>query len=94
MKTFLEKSIDLGHVVVTAHANNELATDDVICALTRHASCDWGDVCDEDWERNNRAAQRKDARIFSAYHDEFDTKFWIITEWNRSYTTVLFPEDY
>lgn len=62
-------------------------------ALARHAAGDWGDLCDEDWHTNNEAP-KNGARLFSAYHSDDGVKFWIITEADRSVTTVLLPEEY
>lgn len=64
-------------------------------ALQMHTSGDWGDICDEDWE-NNQKALANGERLFSAYWmDDLHTeKIWIITEADRSATTVLFPDEY
>lgn len=69
--------------------------------LTRHRSGDWGCVCKEDWQTNDLAAEQGD-RILSAYplnslrpskgHGE--NTIWIITEYDRSVTTIMLPEDY
>lgn len=70
--------------------------------LERHFSGDWGDLEEEDKEANEDALLH-DGRILSAYEIEQDylkmlssnqSKLWIITEWNRSYTTILFPCEY
>jgi len=60
--------------------------------IVRHSVGDWGEVCKEDWQENNRAAANGD-RILSAY-TVTNRKFWVITEWDRSVTTVLLPEEY
>jgi hypothetical protein len=62
-------------------------------ALRRHARGDWGDLDDEDLQANERAL-KDGTRLLSAYHSSAGTKFWIITEWDRSATTVLLPEEY
>ncbi len=62
-------------------------------ALQRHESGDWGDIGPEDIETNEQALLHGD-RLFSAYHSTKGVKFWIITEWDRSVTTILLPEDY
>jgi len=61
--------------------------------LGRHATCDWGDCCPKDWEDNDFALDN-DQRLFSVYQDRFGVKFWIITKWDRSVTTVLLPDEY
>jgi hypothetical protein len=83
----------LGHTFVTPTARRTLDPADVLAAIHRHASGDWGDVCAEDREENEYSLTR-DLRLFSVYHDRHGTKFWIITEADRSATTVLLPDDY
>lgn len=61
--------------------------------LVRHANCDWGDVCKEDWESNDEAV-KNGLRLLSEYKLPDGKRIWIITEWDRSATTLLFPEDY
>jgi len=82
----------LGQVAITANASLRLATEMVLTALSRHASGDWGDLCPEDTLANESALQQGD-RLFSAYGQSAD-RFWVITEADRSVTTVLLPEDY
>jgi hypothetical protein len=84
---------ELGQVVATTRADETLDHQDIQTALQRHYNRDWGDVCSEDWVSNNQAV-KQGFRILSAYKDRNDTKFWIITEADRSVTTVLLPEDY
>ena len=62
-------------------------------ALCRHALCDWGDVDAEDRSWNDRALTAG-TRLLSVYHSQNDVKFWIITEADRSKTTVLLPQEY
>ena len=63
--------------------------------LRRHASGDWGDLCEEDCAENERALCVR-SRLFSAYGDtERGTRLWVIIEaGDRSVTTILRPEDY
>jgi len=61
--------------------------------LRRHASGGWCDL-DEHDGRENELSLAQGFRILSAYRDRSGTKFWIITEADRSVTTVLLPEDY
>lgn len=82
-----------GGLYVTAAADATLSRDDIATALSRHARGDWGDVGDED-RTSNDAALASDGRLLSVYHDRNGLKFWIITEWDRSATTVLLPDDY
>lgn len=61
--------------------------------LKRHQSGDWGDVPEED-RRENDLSVRDGFRILSAYRLHDGTKFWVITEADRSVTTILLPEEY
>ncbi len=61
--------------------------------LDRHAAGFWGDVCEEDWQANEDAL-RLDCRLLSVYNLAGGGKVWIITEWDRSATTILMPEEY
>lgn len=61
--------------------------------LARHTQGDWGDLCDEDRALNDQAVY-EETRILSAYHLSDKTKFWIITEADRSSTTFLLPSEY
>ncbi len=85
--------IPLGKVVITAGAQEVLSDMDVNAAIARHCSCDWGEVSKAD-QRENDSALKNGERILSAYTSSDGTRFWIITEADRSYTTVLLPEDY
>lgn len=64
-------------------------------SLRRYISHDWGDTCEED-SRANDEALKDGERILAEYHesDHPDWRIWIITEWNRSVTTILFPDEY
>lgn len=85
--------VPLGHVVITPAAAAVLDRPEVVTALRRHASGDWGDVDDDD-RRANDDALRHETRLLSAYTSASGTKFWVITEADRSVTTVLLPDDY
>lgn len=61
--------------------------------IHRHQSGDWGDVCEEDKQANEMALANS-SRLLSAYHTRTGVKLWVITEWDRSATTVLLPEEY
>lgn len=68
-------------------------------SLERHLRGDWGDLCAEDTELNDEAIaaeQRGEPTdsLFSMYRYFDGTEVYIITEWNRSVTTILFPEEY
>ena len=61
--------------------------------LRRHVTGDWGDLCEED-KAENQLAIEQGFRTFSAYKLNNGTKIWLITEWDRSATTFLLPEEY
>jgi hypothetical protein len=61
--------------------------------LTRHVTGDWGDLSDEDKEENELSVEQG-FRILSAYTLEDDSRIWIITERDRSATTLLTPGEY
>jgi hypothetical protein len=86
-------SFPLGRVVITAHAERELVRDDVTAALARHAVGDWGECGNHDRDENDRALIHG-WQLHSVYRDRQDVAFWIITEADRSVTTVLLPSDY
>ncbi|MGD0265511.1 MAG: hypothetical protein ABSD47_11265 [Candidatus Methylomirabilota bacterium] len=83
----------LGRLLATPGALRCLTHDDMLSALARHAAGDWGDLCAEDCAENELSL-REGFRLFSAYHSAAGVKFWIITEADRSATTVLVPEEY
>lgn len=64
--------------------------------IARHRKCDWGELCEEDKHINDDAVEGVDVRILSSYPCDGhpDWKVWIITEADRSYTTILFPDEY
>lgn len=83
----------LGHIVATPKALIHLSQDDIMLAIARHQAGDWGKLDTQDRDVNERALQHG-GRLFSRYQSAQDTVFWVITEADRSATTVLLPEDY
>ena len=84
-----------GQLVMTAGVNDlvQRGALDPVPYLRRHLNGDWGDLCDED-RRSNDAALKNGDRLFSSYQLAPDLKLWIITEWDRSVTTLLLPSEY
>jgi hypothetical protein len=82
----------LGQIVATANAATRLTAFEISDGLKRHASGDWGDIDEED-KNGNESALEQGYRLLSVYGSG-DRRFWIITEADRSVTTVLLPEDY
>ena len=85
---------DTGQIVASRGAY------DLACqkSLNRHVKGDWGDVDDEDKQTNDQAL-KQGTRLLSAYNDDRFPKngvatIWIITEADRSATTILFPDEY
>jgi hypothetical protein len=83
----------LGHLVSTPNALSQLQQEDILKALQRHQGGDWGDVDEHDRQANDQALI-EGTRLLSVYHAATGTRFWIITEADRSVTTILLPEDY
>ena len=88
-----ESKFPLGQTVITRTALATLPAQDIAAALDRHRTGDWGEVGREDWRANERALKQSE-RLLSVYRTVDGTRFWIVTEWDRSLTTVLLPEDY
>jgi hypothetical protein len=84
-------------IVVTRGVNDRVAVDTsfslfVLESLKRHAKGDWGELSTEDKKENDFSLD-KHLRLLSSYQHK-DIKIWIITEADRSVTTVLFPSEY
>jgi hypothetical protein len=89
-----EGRFPLGHLVITPGALERLTAGEIQLALNRHARGDWGELPEEDAAENQRALEQG-YRLFSAYRSEDrKTRFYVITEADRSVTTVLLPEEY
>lgn len=85
----------LGQVVATPGALEALAEagQTPLALLRRHQAGDWGDLDTEDKQENDYSVQHE-LRILSAYTLRTGVKLWLITEWDRSYTTLLLPSEY
>jgi len=88
----------MGQLVWTRGVNDQVADNTdfakfVSNCLKRHAAGDWGDLCQEDRAANSQALIHG-GRLLSAYEHNGLPKIWVITEWDRSVTTVLFPSEY
>ena len=86
--------LPLGRVVATPGALKLLSEmgKDPFGYIARHATGDWGDLCAFD-RRQNEIALREGYRVLSSY-DVPAGRVWIITEADRSVTTILLPEEY
>lgn len=86
---------DLGRTLATRGAIDlmERAGIPYITLFRRHALCDWGDISPDGIIANNIAAATGSGRILSSYAVD-DAQLWVITEADRSTTTILLPEEY
>lgn len=100
----MENSFALGRILLTERVDRKMKEDEsfrhfVMTSLGKHANCRWGNVSAEDKERNDRALETGE-RILSVYirsgkkKDDEEGRIWIITEADRSATTILFPDEY
>ena len=83
----------LGSIYSTPGVIRSISAKEIVDALMRHASGDWGDLDPEDKQANDDALEHG-GRIFSAYTSSAGVRFWVITEADRSMTTVLLPDEY
>ncbi len=85
----------LGRLLMTPGAQDaiEAASQEPQEFIARHSAGDWGDLSDEDKHENEYSLTRH-LRILSAYKTVQGAKLWIITEADRSVTTILLPEEY
>lgn len=84
---------DLGRIVTTPGAREALTEDDTLKALVRHMSEDWGDLGEVDRRLNDAALECGD-RLFSRFISDSGESFYVITEADRSVTTILLPDEY
>lgn len=100
----MSKKFELGQLVATAGVAN--AMDSCVefrrfvnRCLERYIQCDWGDLEEPDKEMNEESLV-DEGRLLAAYGMpadipiDYTDKIWIITEWDRSATTILFPDEY
>jgi hypothetical protein len=82
-----------GSICVTARVAEELSPDAIRTFLRRHLSGDWGKLCTEDRQANEDAL-KCGTRLLSAYVLDTREKLYVITDADRSATTVLFADEY
>lgn len=85
----------LGELYITQNAADALeqAGQPPTAFLLRHIVGDWGELDAEDRATNDEAVATE-GRILSAYTTTVGEKVWVITEGDRSATTLLLPDDY
>ena len=94
----MEQKFKAGSIVCTSKLNAQMLENQIFRmfvheCLVRHLGGDWGDLCKEDKQANERALM-DESRLFSAYESDCLPKIWIITESDRSSTCILFPSEY
>jgi hypothetical protein len=85
----------LGHVVATPGALRALEKAEQLPAefLDRHVNGDWGEVPEADKQENELSVEQE-FRILSAYTTSAGDQIWILTEADRSATTLMLPSEY
>ncbi len=86
---------DLGQLVATPGALTvlEKSGQNAMEFLSRHVTGDWGDIPEED-RKENQFSLEKGFRLMSSYRTTAGDRVWVITESNRSHTTLLLPDEY
>lgn len=97
MATIFKAPFETGQLVTTRAVHDNLEREDfskdIANALKRYCACDWGELCQEDKELNDSAVLNNNDRIVARYKTCIKD-IYIITEWDRSATTVLFVNEY
>ena len=100
MNIYHKPKFRLGKMVITPGAIDILAKHGTTpeALLKKHQAGNWGNLCQEDSALNDEAVANegdpeKQRRLLSSYKTGDDT-IWIITEWDRSVTTLLLPSEY
>jgi len=94
----MEQLFNTGQIYLTCGVNNQITNNAKFAifisdSLNKHIKGEWGEISEDDKEENHFSLSR-DLRLFSAYERKNLPKIWIITEADRSVTTVLFPDEY
>ena len=86
---------DLGQLVATPGALTALEKtgQNPMEFLSRHVTGDWGEIPEED-KKENLFSLEKDFRLLSSYRTTAGDRVWVITEADRSHTTILLPDEY
>lgn len=83
----------IGQPVCTSRINETIGMFAASALISRHVCGDFGDLCEEDKQMNLEAIKNGDDRILSSYNTDFG-KIYVITEHDRSATTVLYADEY
>ena len=95
----MQKHFELGQLVMTRGVADHIEESaefakHVMRSLRRYTACDWGEMLKGDAAMNDMALGPDGGRILAAYEHPEQPKLWIITEADRSYSTILFPSEY
>ena len=87
-----------GQVVITRGVNAEITrsiefSQFILESIAKYRNCDWGNLGKEDKAMNDNAVKNNDDRIVARYNSTYGD-IYIITEWDRSATTILFTHEY
>ena len=93
MPTIPQALFRLGRIVATPNALEKLTQEEIFTAIQRHQAGDWGEINEGD-QAENDLSLKEGFRLLSVYQAKNGCRFWLITEADRSATTVLLPEDY
>jgi hypothetical protein len=93
MRDKSKPAFELGRIAISKDAFDKLSPDEAMTILERHVRGDWGEVSKHDADENEFALDH-DLRLMSVYRRASGQKLWVITEADRSITTIMFPEDY
>ena len=88
----------IGQVVISRGVNDKISksivfSEFILLSIAKYRNCDWGNLGKEDWKMNDEAVKNGDDRILARYNNE-EGDIYIITEWDRSVTTILFSSEY
>lgn len=91
-------TFEVGQIYVTNGVGVQIAESEsyrrfIMNSFMRYVSRDWGNLCDEDKELNDNAVEYGDGRIVARYNNALGD-IYIITEWDRSVTTILLIDEY
>ena len=90
---------EVGQTVITkglaaALENNDKLLKDIQAAWEKYQKCDWGILGEEAKEMNNKAVKEPKSDRILARYKTIEGDIYIITEWDRSYTTFMFCDEY
>lgn len=90
---FPSKEFPLGQLRITTAAAKTLLVADIATAIPRHAIGDWGHASNNDYYVNEHSLNEGGYELTSAFNSERGGEFLIVTEADRSATTILLPSD-